>query len=226
MAGNRRGDTSRAVLLEAGRAAFSRGRYEEVSIVDLARSIGVAAGSISYHFGGKRGFYLAVLEQAAEEFWGEMHAMRGPALERLNRGVDRLLDQAHAEPGSFEALLADTADAQVRRIRDEHRERFALALAVELTDTDTSAVLRAAVLGWLSFIEGIAVHWLHSPELTREQVRDLIVANFFGTVLGAVRVDPEIVLAQRVVDALVSDPKLLAFIGFQPMNEVGKAEEK
>lgn len=225
MAGNRRGDISRAALLEAGKAAFSRGRYEEVSIVDLARSINVAAGSISYHFGGKRGFYLAVLEQAAGEFWGEMHAMRGPALERLNRGVDRLLDRALAQPGSFEALLADTADAQVRQIRTRHRERFAQALAVELTGTDSSAVLRAAVNGWMSFLEGIVVHWLHSRELSRDQVRDLVVANFFGTVLGVVRVDQDIELSRRVIDAVLSDPKLLSFISFHPMtNLVENAE--
>ncbi|MGF6880894.1 AcrR family transcriptional regulator [Nocardia sp. GAS34] len=225
MVGNRRGGTSRAALLEAGRTAFSSDRYEEVSIVDLARSLGVAAGSISYHFGGKRGFYLAVLELVAEEFWGEMLSMRGPALERLNRGVDRLLDHALAQPGSFEALLADTADAEVRQIRDRHRQRFAEAMVTEVAGTDASAVLRAAVNGWLSFIDGIVVYWLHSRELSREQIRELIVTNFFGTVLGAVRTDPDIELTQRVVDAVLSDPKLLSFIGFHAATGAVESKE-
>ncbi|MFB8277745.1 TetR/AcrR family transcriptional regulator [Nocardia colli] len=218
MVGNRRGEASRAVLLQAGRAAFGEQRYEEVSIVDLARSIGVAAGSISYHFGGKRGFYLAVIEQVADEFWSDLLQMRGPALDRLNRGVDKFLDRAQQEPDAFQALIADVADAEVRQIRDRHRERIARALAVEITGTESTPVLRAAINGCLSFIDGIVLHWTRTQEISRAQVRDLIVANFFGALLGAVRADPGIELTQRVLDAVLSDPNLLSFIGFTPMN--------
>lgn len=213
--GNRRGAASRAALLEAGRVAFSERRYDEVSIVDVAQSIGVAAGSISYHFGGKRAFYLAVLEQAAEEFWSDLHQMRGPALDRLTRGVDKFLDRAERDGSAFEALIADVADAEVRVIRDRHRDRLASALAVEVTGTETSAVLRAAIYGCLSFIEGLVLHWIRSQEISREQVRDLIVANFFGMVLGAVRCDPDIELSQRVVELAVSDSHLLSLLASQ-----------
>ncbi|NGX07928.1 TetR family transcriptional regulator [Mycobacteroides franklinii] len=212
MVGNRRGVASRAALLEAGRAAFSAQRYDEVSIVDVARSLGVAAGSISYHFGGKRGFYLAVVEQAADEFWSDLVAMRGPALERLSDGVGKFLDRAQQEPGAFEALLTDVADAEVRRIREQHRQRLAHALAVEITGTDSTPVLRAAISGCLSFIEGIVLHWMHTHEISRDAVRDLIMANFFGTVLSAVKSDPDIELSQRVVDVVVSDPQLLSLL--------------
>ncbi|MGH3726346.1 MAG: TetR/AcrR family transcriptional regulator [Mycobacterium sp.] len=217
MVGNRRGVASRAALLEAGRAAFSEHRYDEVSIVDLARSLGVAAGSISYHFGGKRGFYLAVVEQAADEFWGELVGMRGPALERLSEGVSKFLDRAQREPGAFEALLADVSDAEVRRIREQHRQRLAHALAVEITGTEATPVLRAAISGCLSFIEGIVLHWMHTNEISRDAVRDLIIANFFGTVLSAVRSDPDIELSQRVIDAVLPDSELLSVLaGLSP----------
>jgi AcrR family transcriptional regulator len=216
--GNQRGDVSRSVLLEAGKAAFSEQRYEEVSIVGLARSIGVAAGSISYHFGGKRGFYLAVIESAAEEFWSDLLAMRGPALDRLICGVDSFLDRAQGQPGAFEALIADVADAEVRRIRDQHRSRLAHALAVEITGTDSTPVLRAAISGCLSFMEGVVLNWLHTNEVTREQVKDLIIANLFATVLSAVRSDPEIELSHRVLDAALSDSPLLSlFLGPNPV---------
>ncbi|MCR3722033.1 MULTISPECIES: TetR/AcrR family transcriptional regulator [Prauserella salsuginis group] len=202
---NRRGEASRSALLAAGKTAFSSRRYEEVSIVDLARELGVAAGSISYHFGGKRGFYLAVLEAAADEFWGDLLAMRGPALDRLSRGVDRLLDEAVQQPASFEALIADVADAEVRQIRERHRGRLADALAVEMTGSSSSVVLRAAISGFLSFVEGLVLHWLHTGEITRVQVKDLIMGNFFGAAMSALRVDPDIELTQRAIDAALSD---------------------
>ncbi|MGW5436162.1 TetR/AcrR family transcriptional regulator [Nocardia asteroides] len=219
MVGNRRGEAARAALLAAGRTAFAKQRYEEVSIVDLARSLGVAAGSISYHFGGKRGFYLAVLQQASDEFWGDLLAMRGSAIDRLDRGLDTLLDRAQQQPGAFEALIADVADAEVRRIRDLYRTRLANALAVELTDSDSSAVLRAAISGFIAFVEGLILHWLHTEEIDRDQVKDLMTANFFATALSALRADPQIELSQRAMDAALSDSPLLAlFLGPQPVH--------
>nr|WP_232542167.1 helix-turn-helix domain-containing protein [Nocardia bovistercoris] len=201
-------------MLEAGRAAFSGRRYDEVSVVDLARSLGVAAGSVSYHFGGKRGLYLAVVEQAAQEFWSELLELRGPALDRLTRGVDAFLDRARREPGVFEALITDVADAEVRAVRDRHRGLLAHALAVEITGAEATPVLRAAVDGCLSFIEGIVLHWLRTEEISREQVRALILANFVATVLGAAHTDPEIELSRRVLDALTSQSPLIApFVG-------------
>ncbi len=210
MVGNRRGEASRSGLLEAGKAAFSERRYEEVSIVDLARSIGVAAGSISYHFGGKRGFYLAVLEAAADEFWSDLVSMRGPALDRLTRGVDKFLDRAIRQPRAFEALIADVADGEVRRIRELHRSRLTDALAVEVTGADSTPVLRAAISGSVSFMEGLVLHWLRTKEISREKVKELIIANFFATVLSALRADPEIELSGRVVEAMTSDSPLLS----------------
>ncbi|MGX9671056.1 TetR/AcrR family transcriptional regulator [Mycobacterium sp. HM-7] len=209
---NRRGEASRAALLEAGRIAFSENRYEEMSIVDLAKSLGVAAGSISYHFGGKRGFYLAVLEQAADEFWSSLVEMRGPAMERLARGVDQFLDLAQAQPRVFEALITDVADAEVRAIHGRHRERIAHALAVEITGTDSTPVLRAAMNGSLSFMEGVVLHWIREEEPKRDQVHGLIVANLISAVLSAARVDPDIDLSQRVTDAAVSDSWLLSLL--------------
>lgn len=220
---NRRGEASRTALLQAGKAAFSSERYEEVSIVDFARSAGVSAGSIGYHFGGKRGFYLAVLEQAADEFWGDLLAMRGPALNRLTRGIDRLLDEAEHQPRAFEALFADVADGEVREIRDLHRVRLIDALVVEVTGSNSSPVLRAAIGGFVSFIEGLVVNWSRTRDISRDQVKDLVVGTLFGTIFAALRTDPSIELTQRAIDAALSDPQAVAFLG--PLSTMSKTTE-
>lgn len=214
MVSNRRGVASRAALLAAGRTAFGSDRYEEVSIVDLTRSLGAAAGSISYHFGGKRGFYLAVLEDAAEEFWGDIRAMRGPALDRLTRGIDQLLDLAESRPMAFGALFAAAPDAEVRAIHDRHWSRVIDALVVEVTGSDSSPVLRAAINGFVSFIEGLVLYWMRTHDISREQVKDLVVGNMFGTILAALRTDPTIELTPRAVDAALADSRAGAFLGF------------
>jgi len=204
MPGNRRGGASRTALLAAGRAAFSAQRYEEVSVVEVARSIGAAAGSVSYHFGGKRGYYLAVLEQAADDFWSQLTQMRGPGVERLGRGMDMFLDMAEQEPEAFEALIANAADAEVRQIHDRHRRRLARALAIEITGSESTPVLQTALAGCLSLIEGTVLHWIHTEAISRRQLRELLMASVYSTVFSAISVDPQIELSQRALEALMA----------------------
>ncbi len=67
-AGERRDPAAtRRALLEAGARLFSEAGYDAVSVEDLARKAGVNKALISYHFGGKRGLYVAVLESGFAE---------------------------------------------------------------------------------------------------------------------------------------------------------------
>ena len=53
---------TRQALLEAAAPLFSERGFDGVPIEDVAASAGVNKALISYHFGGKRGLYAAVLE--------------------------------------------------------------------------------------------------------------------------------------------------------------------
>jgi TetR/AcrR family transcriptional regulator len=59
---------TRRALLGAGARLFSAKGYDAVSVEDLARRARVNKALISYHFGSKRGLYVAVLESG----FGEM----------------------------------------------------------------------------------------------------------------------------------------------------------
>lgn len=54
------------------------------------------------------------------------------------------------------------------------------------------------------------LHWMHTDGVSRDAIRDLITANFIGTILSAVRSDPDIELSQRVVEAVLPDARLLS----------------
>jgi AcrR family transcriptional regulator len=56
-----RGDQTRQRLLEAGIEAFAQFGPEEVGIRRLAAAAGVNSAALSYYFGGKEGYYRAVL---------------------------------------------------------------------------------------------------------------------------------------------------------------------
>jgi TetR/AcrR family transcriptional regulator len=60
-------DATRRALLEAGARLFPEKGFDGVSVEDLATRAGINKALISYHFGGKRGLYVAVLESAFVE---------------------------------------------------------------------------------------------------------------------------------------------------------------
>jgi TetR/AcrR family transcriptional regulator len=67
-------DATRNALLAAGAALFSEPGYDAVSIEQLAARAGVNKALISYHFGGKRGLYSAVLASGFQEIAQRLEA--------------------------------------------------------------------------------------------------------------------------------------------------------
>ncbi len=60
-------ENTRRVLLAAGAALFSELGYDAVPIEQIAARAGVNKALISYHFGGKRGLYAAILASGFEQ---------------------------------------------------------------------------------------------------------------------------------------------------------------
>ena len=68
-AGRRPGVTeTRDALLDAGRELFAERGYDGVPVWIIAKQAGVNKAMISYHFGGKRQLYLAIVEATFSEF--------------------------------------------------------------------------------------------------------------------------------------------------------------
>jgi len=93
---------TRRALLAAGAALFSEGGYDAVPIEDVAARAGVNKALISYHFGGKRGLYAAILASGFEQ---------------IARRLDAAEASAKDAPAALRALLAVFA-----AFRTEHPE--------------------------------------------------------------------------------------------------------
>ena len=91
-----RGAATRSDLIGAGLALFGSNGFHGTSNRALADAAGVNQALIGYHFGGKRGLYLAVFEHIADGF----EARLGPTAELLHQ---RLEDPATL--GDPEALI-------------------------------------------------------------------------------------------------------------------------
>ncbi len=74
--------STRAALLEAGRAMFAAQSYDDIPAEELVRTAGLTRGALYHHFDGKRGLFEAVFEEletaAAQQIEQAMTAQSAP----------------------------------------------------------------------------------------------------------------------------------------------------
>lgn len=94
-------DATRRALLDAAAALFPETGFDGVSVEDVAARAGVNKALISYHFGGKRGLYVAVLESAFAEMAervGAIERQPGDARGTLRRLIGAFAEMARRRP--------------------------------------------------------------------------------------------------------------------------------
>jgi AcrR family transcriptional regulator len=125
-------DAARDVLLERGHAAASTRA--------VADEAGVRLSLVHYHFGGKQGLLLEVLERENELLLRRQHKLfsaPGPLAEKWRTACD-LLDE-------------DVRSGYVRVLWE--------LWAAGLADQELAAGWRAAIGGWRSLLESVYVSW-------------------------------------------------------------------
>jgi AcrR family transcriptional regulator len=73
------GAPTRGRILQAALSAFGHNDYDSVSIRQIVEAAGANVAAISYHFGGKKGLYLATAVYLADELYADMQ----PHLKRV-----------------------------------------------------------------------------------------------------------------------------------------------
>jgi AcrR family transcriptional regulator len=193
----------REELLAAGLRLFSDRAYDELSIDDLAAEAGVAKGLLYYYFGSKRGYYVAIVEEAARVLRQRLdpdHSL--PPAERLRRALDAYLSYVEEHSAGYRTLLGGGigSDPEVLAIREGQRA-FVIGLILEGIGQppEPAPALRMALEGWLSFVEGASLDWLIRRDLGRDEVRDLLIAALGGALAAARGADPTLDVDPGVV---------------------------
>jgi AcrR family transcriptional regulator len=91
---------TREALLEAGAELFAERGYDGVPVWTIAAKAGVNKAMISYHFGGKRKLYRAIVDATFSEIVAR---------------VESLADSPRPAPDLLRELVADVADLATRR---------------------------------------------------------------------------------------------------------------
>jgi AcrR family transcriptional regulator len=196
--GERGGVANRRVVAIAGRRVgvdLLRTRTpDEMSVEDLARSAGISRGLLYHYFEDRDAFVVAILERASEEL---RQALRGDPeaspREQVEAGIDAFIAFAEAHAAGFRGLLTGavtnrTVAALIERTRERDLDAFVAGVAATTAKPEAarrSNVLRAALHAHMHFMEGAVARWLAHHEITREQLRELILCALDATLAAA-----------------------------------------
>ena len=189
-------DERRAQLLALGRAAFAAHPYDVVSIDELAAKAKLSKGLFYYYFPTKRDLYIAALSETAQELLDKLIssvARETSPRERAIAGVEAYLDHVETQGAAFVALMRGgigsdpSVGAVLERVRGNILNEF-LAGSQIGSFLRERPLSRIAIRSWIGMVEAASIEWLSSKNLSRNQVRDLLVDQLFdllARVIGA-----------------------------------------
>ncbi len=192
-------DERRRQLLQAGTTLFTDHAYEDITIVQIAKAAGVSKPLLYHYFPSKIDLFKAAVAEHADELRHLLEAPSGdtPA-EKLMHAVDAYLKWIEQHERTWTKLIQSTTTLpEAHQLVDEFRSRTLVELAQELTggDSQLKPALRTALRGWLGYIDAAILDWTAHHDLSRAQLRDLLLAAFGAAVLSAQQTDPSITRA-------------------------------
>jgi AcrR family transcriptional regulator len=136
-------EATRAALLDAAIAIFTRDGYEPASLDRIAAAARVSKGAVYHHFANKRGLFKAVYRHLATVLHDRVQeAVAGtePGYPRVERGLSAFLAQATDEPLRRVVFLQGPAvlSGECRQIDEEVFLGFLERMLRELSDAGVS----------------------------------------------------------------------------------------
>jgi AcrR family transcriptional regulator len=181
-------DDRRRQLLDLGADLFARHSFRELSMARIAREAGISKALLYHYFPTKRDFFLATLREAAEEVRRRTEPDPGlPPGEALAGSLDAFLGWIEENETAYRKLMESAGSVpEVGALIDEVRDRTSSRIVAGLgAGADPPPRVRAAARGWLWFMDGAILDWLEHRDLTRAELRELLLGSLAGALKAA-----------------------------------------
>lgn len=174
----------RTQLLDLGVRLLATRSLDELSIDLLAEEAGISRGLMYHYFGGKQGFYEAVVQHAADDLYARTAPPdEGEPLERLLASLTGYVDYVVANHAGYRSLVkgATAGNDSLRAIYETTfaalAERFFTADPGGLVIPDTPAV-RLLIHAWQAMVEDLVLTWCDAPAgLSRDDLLQVITSS-------------------------------------------------
>lgn len=211
-ASRRRDTSSRDLLLDAASALMSEGGSVDFSFADISARSGLNSALVRYHFGGKEGLLLALLERDAGGTFEALETLVKSDLDatrKLRRHVEGVIKIYHRYPYMnrlIGALGSETNSTTARFISERFTRPLAEAQRAILDQGVTEGVFRPVdpVLFYFSVI-GACDHLFHARSALKyafgidtidEDLRRRYADHLTGILLGSILVSPNSALQE------------------------------
>ena len=177
-------DERRSRLLDLGQALFTQHTFDELSMARIAREAGISKALLYHYFPSKRAYFLETLASGADELRAAIEPdPDAEPVEALTSAVDVYLEWIDEHAESYRKLLQSAAAIpEVREVIEAVRADTTQRILDGLGATSPQA--RATTSGWLWFVDGVCLDWLDHRDMTRDEVRDLVLGTLMMS-LGA-----------------------------------------
>jgi len=178
-------DERRELLLARATELFARHGYEGLSMSQLAREAQISKALLYHYFPSKRRLFEAALEEGAEDLRRRTEPEPGrPPAEQLSRTLAAFLEWVQERPQAYATLL-ESGSGEVREIMSEVRATTAGRILAGLGAAGERPATRAAVHGWLGFLDGAILDWIAHDDITREELHGMLLGAFAGALLAS-----------------------------------------
>lgn len=198
----------RQQLIDSARKLFAALPYDQVTTSEIAKQAGVAYGLIAHHFENKRGLYLAVMSEVAEEISAaQMTALPhdAPVIEQLRHALRSHVDYVDSYGDGFVAFVRGNlgSDPQQRAVLDELRWQGVQRALLLLGITEpVPPLLRTALRGYASYLDEIMIDRIINRDVNSHALVELAIANLEATLQTAATLDPSIEIPEPIMHAL------------------------
>ena len=181
-------DERREQLVKLGAELFTRHSFGELSMSRIAREAGISKALLYHYFPSKRHFFVATLQDAAEELARRTQPdPELPPAEALSASLDAFLGWIEENEPAYRKLMESAGTVPevgewIVRVRDDTSARILDGLGAGV---DPPPKLRAAARAWLWFMDGAILDWLDHRDLERSDLRDLLLGSLAGSLAAA-----------------------------------------
>jgi AcrR family transcriptional regulator len=179
-------DERRALLLEVGARLFTTHSYGELSMAKIAREAGISKALLYHYFPSKRRLFEAALAAGAGELRERTQPdpARPPA-EQLAATLDAFLGWVQERPEAYAKMLESAGAREVRETMAQVRAETASRILAGLGAGGRRPATRAAVFGWLGFLDAAILDWIAHGDMTREELHGMLLGAFAGALMAS-----------------------------------------
>lgn len=198
----------RQLIIDVARKQFATRPYDQVTTAQVAKDAGVAYGLIAHHFTNKRGLYLAVMNEIAEEIAAAQTVDAPPGstmADRLRHALRSHITHIDSYSDSFVALLRGALGADpehqsaVEHLRWLGAQRILLALGIV---DPIAPTLRTAMHGWIGYLDEMMIDRITHRDVDIDVLVDLAAAALAVTLRTAATLDPAIAYTSEAAAAI------------------------